>query len=191
MSYRPFPLEAQHLTAYFGESDRWQGKPLYLALLETLKAHGLAGGTVTCGVAGFGAHSIIHTAAILRLSTDLPLRLEVWTLPNALSRRWTSSAPCCAKDCSPWKPSRWWPTPIATCIPMSAPPISAQADEPLGRAVQPMVQGGTQAAAHGGPPEPTGGDALPRGCAAHLGQEEDMTAHRCSPTWMCCALWAP
>lgn len=86
MSYRPLPREAQRLTVYFGESDRWQGKPLYLALLEALKAHGLAGATVTRGVAGFGAHSIIHTATIVRLSADLPLRLEVVDTPERIAQ---------------------------------------------------------------------------------------------------------
>jgi CBS domain-containing protein len=69
--------QARRLCVYIGESDRWRGKPLYAAILETLKAIGIAGATVTRGVAGFGAHSRIHTAAILRLSEDLPLRIEV------------------------------------------------------------------------------------------------------------------
>lgn len=69
--------DARRLTVFIGESDRWQGKPLYLAILERLKAEGLAGATVTRGVAGFGAHSRIHTAAILRLSEDLPMVIEV------------------------------------------------------------------------------------------------------------------
>lgn len=68
---------AQKLTIYIGESDRWRGKALYMAILETLKVHGLAGATVTRGVAGFGAHSRIRTASIERLSQDLPLRIEV------------------------------------------------------------------------------------------------------------------
>jgi CBS-domain-containing membrane protein len=69
--------QAQRLCIYIGESDRWRGKPLYAAILETLKSNGIAGATVVRGVAGFGAHSRIHTAAILRLSEDLPLRIEV------------------------------------------------------------------------------------------------------------------
>jgi CBS domain-containing protein len=69
--------DALRLVIYIGEADHWQGKPLYAALLETLKAHGMAGATVARGVAGFGAHSRIHTAAIVRLSEDLPLRVEV------------------------------------------------------------------------------------------------------------------
>ncbi len=68
---------AQRLTIYIGESDRWRGKPLYMAILETLRNLGLAGATVVRGIAGFGAHSRIHTFAIERLSNDLPLRIEV------------------------------------------------------------------------------------------------------------------
>lgn len=73
---------AKRICIYIGESDRWRGKPLYAAILETLKAKGIAGATVTRGVAGFGAHSRIHTAAILRLSEDLPLRIEVIDSPE-------------------------------------------------------------------------------------------------------------
>lgn len=68
---------AQRLTIYIGESDRWRGKALYIVILEMLRSRGLAGATVTRGVAGFGAHSRIHTASIERLSEDLPLRIEV------------------------------------------------------------------------------------------------------------------
>ncbi len=67
----------QRLTVYIGESDRWRGRPLYAAILERLHAEGIAGATVVRGVAGFGAHSRIHTASIVRLSEDLPLRIEI------------------------------------------------------------------------------------------------------------------
>jgi CBS domain-containing protein len=76
---------AQRICAYIGESDQWRGKPLHMAILETLKAQGIAGATVTRGVAGFGAHSRIHTAAILRLSEDLPLRIEVIDSPEKIA----------------------------------------------------------------------------------------------------------
>lgn len=68
---------ARRLKIYVGESDQWRGRPLYLALLEALKKEGLAGATVVRGVAGFGAHSRIHTAALEALSGDLPLLVEV------------------------------------------------------------------------------------------------------------------
>jgi len=77
---------AKRICIYIGESDRWRGKPLYAAILETLKANGIAGATVTRGVAGFGAHSRIHTAAILRLSEDLPLRIEAIDSPENIAK---------------------------------------------------------------------------------------------------------
>jgi uncharacterized protein len=62
---------------FIGESDKWERRPLYAALVELFRAKGLAGATVLRGVAGFGPHSILHTAGILKLSADLPMILEV------------------------------------------------------------------------------------------------------------------
>lgn len=64
------------LRIYIGEADRWEGKPLYQTIVELLRTEGLAGATVLRGVEGFGAHSRIHTARILRMSEDLPLVIE-------------------------------------------------------------------------------------------------------------------
>lgn len=65
------------LRIFVGESDHWHGRPLYQAVVELLRREGLAGATVVRGVEGFGAHSRIHTARILRLSEDLPMVIEV------------------------------------------------------------------------------------------------------------------
>ena len=62
---------------FLGESDLWRHRPLARALLERLRAEGFAGATVFHGVAGFGASSIIHTANLIELSTDLPVLIEV------------------------------------------------------------------------------------------------------------------
>ena len=62
---------------FIGESDRWHHQALHVALLERLRREGFAGATVTRGIAGFGAHSVIHTAHILQLSEDLPVVIEV------------------------------------------------------------------------------------------------------------------
>ena len=56
---------------------RWRHTPLSRALLERLRAEGFAGATVVHGVAGFGASSVIHTAGLIELSTDLPVVIEV------------------------------------------------------------------------------------------------------------------
>ncbi|MAU01073.1 MAG: hypothetical protein CL608_28340 [Anaerolineaceae bacterium] len=68
--------KALRVTIYIGESDRYQGKALYMALLQFLKQEGASGATVVRGLAGFGARSRIHTATIVDLSTDLPIRVE-------------------------------------------------------------------------------------------------------------------
>lgn len=62
---------------FIGESDQWERRPLFMALLELFRSKGLAGATVLKGVAGFGPDSIIHTASLLKLSADLPLIIEV------------------------------------------------------------------------------------------------------------------
>jgi PII-like signaling protein len=62
---------------FIGESDKWNHRPLYSALLELFRSKGLAGATVLRGVAGFGPSSILHTAGIFKLSGDLPLVIEV------------------------------------------------------------------------------------------------------------------
>lgn len=68
---------ATWLRIYIGESDQWQHKPLYQALVEFFRKENVAGATVLRGVEGFGAHSQIHAAHILRLSEDLPIVVEV------------------------------------------------------------------------------------------------------------------
>ena len=77
---------ATKVNIYIGDSDRWRGRPLYSALLEMLKAEGCAGATVTRAIAGFGAHSRIHSASIMRLSEDLPLVIEWVDHPDRVGR---------------------------------------------------------------------------------------------------------
>ncbi len=77
---------AKLLKIYIGESDKWRGRPLSLALVERLRAEGLAGATVTRAVEGFGANSRIHTAHILRLSEDLPLVVEAVDRADSIAR---------------------------------------------------------------------------------------------------------
>ena len=65
------------LKIFIGESDHWHGKPLYAAIVERTRAEGMAGATVTRGIMGYGKNSRIHTSAILRLSEDLPIVIEI------------------------------------------------------------------------------------------------------------------
>jgi PII-like signaling protein len=67
---------ARLLRIFIGESDTHDGRPLYQAIVETLRRQGLAGATVLRGIEGFGKSSRLHTAHILRLSEDLPIVIE-------------------------------------------------------------------------------------------------------------------
>ena len=71
------PETGKLLRIFIGESDRWQHKPLYEAIVLKARELGLAGATVLRGPMGFGANSRLHTAKILRLSMDLPMVIEI------------------------------------------------------------------------------------------------------------------
>ncbi len=71
------PEEAELLRIFIGESDKWKGRPLYEAIVLAARERGLAGATVLKGQLGFGAHSRLHSAKILRLSEDLPIVIEL------------------------------------------------------------------------------------------------------------------
>lgn len=71
------PKEGHLLRIFVGESDRHEGIPLSEWIVRQARQRGLAGATVLRGIEGFGAHSRIHTGKILRLSTDLPVVVEI------------------------------------------------------------------------------------------------------------------
>lgn len=72
-------IEGQALLAriYIGETDRYGGHPLYVAIVHLLRERGLAGATVLRGIEGFGRKARLHTTRLLRLSEDLPILIEV------------------------------------------------------------------------------------------------------------------
>jgi len=78
--------EVVRVTIYIGESDRFRGGNLSLAILNLLRSEGAAGATVTRALSGFGAHSRIHTANIEVLASDLPIRIEWIDLPARVER---------------------------------------------------------------------------------------------------------
>ena len=71
------PHEAVLLRIFIGESDRWNHKPLYEAIVLKAREMHLGGATVLRGPMGFGKSSRMHTAKILRLSMDLPIVIEI------------------------------------------------------------------------------------------------------------------
>jgi len=71
------PNDGYLLRIFIGESDKWHGKPLYEVIVMKARELHLAGATVLRGPMGFGAHSRLHTAKIMRLSEDLPIVIEI------------------------------------------------------------------------------------------------------------------
>jgi PII-like signaling protein len=71
------PEDAVLLRIFIGESDRYQHRPLYEAIVLKARELQLAGATVLRGPMGFGKSSHLHTAKILRLSMDLPIVVEI------------------------------------------------------------------------------------------------------------------
>src|SRR5215813_11605538 len=67
------PENGQLLRIFIGESDSWEGLPLYEAIILKARELNIAGATMLRGMMGYGAASRIHTAKILRLSEDLPV----------------------------------------------------------------------------------------------------------------------
>lgn len=78
------PEQAELLRIFIGESDKYNGKPLYESIVDEARKRGMAGATVLRGTIGFGAHSRIHTAKILRLSEDLPIVVEIVDKPERI-----------------------------------------------------------------------------------------------------------
>jgi PII-like signaling protein len=70
-------IEGKLLRIFIGESDRHEGMPLSEWIVREARKHGLAGATALRGLEGFGARSRLHTSKILRLSTDLPVVIEI------------------------------------------------------------------------------------------------------------------
>jgi PII-like signaling protein len=81
-----FEGEGKLLRLFIGEHDRWDGKPLYEAIVLRARAEGMAGATVLRGIEGFGASSVLHTSRLLELSSDLPIVVELVDRPEEIDR---------------------------------------------------------------------------------------------------------
>ena len=71
------PKQALLLRIFTGEQAKYDGRPLYEAVVMKAREMQLAGATVLRGPMGFGKSSLVHTDKILRLSMDLPLIIEI------------------------------------------------------------------------------------------------------------------
>lgn len=78
------PRDAERLSVYIGEADERDGRLLYELIVEEARRQGLAGATALRGRTGFGANSRVHTSRILRLSEDLPIKVEIIDTPEKI-----------------------------------------------------------------------------------------------------------
>jgi len=69
--------KAKMLRIYFGESDKWEGKPLYRAVVEKCRELDIAGATVLLGIAGYGASTLIHRSHVFSLSHDASVMVSI------------------------------------------------------------------------------------------------------------------
>jgi PII-like signaling protein len=83
---RPSPPKGPHtetrgtarlMRIYMGESDKWQGEPLYEAIVKRLRLMEIAGATVYRGILGYGAKGHTHKSGRLPFSHDLPVMITV------------------------------------------------------------------------------------------------------------------
>lgn len=68
---------AKMLRIHFGEDDRWQGRPLYEAIVERCRKLDIAGATVFRGIAGYGASTIVRRSHLLHFSADAPILVQI------------------------------------------------------------------------------------------------------------------
>ena len=92
---RPSPPKPPHtelkgsarlMRIYMGESDQWQGEPLYKAIVERLRLMDIAGATVYRGILGYGAKGHTHKSGRLPFSHDLPVMISVVDTQDKLSQ---------------------------------------------------------------------------------------------------------
>lgn len=77
---------AKKLTVYVDETDKYEGKPVYEALMDLFYKQKIAGVSVFRGVAGYGSDGVFHTSKMLELSTALPVKIEVVDSEEMISR---------------------------------------------------------------------------------------------------------
>jgi len=81
-----FTGKGKRLSIFMGETDQYDHRTLHMAVIEMLRREGCGGATAIRGVAGFGVSSLVHTAAVLRLSMDMPIVIIVVDRPERIER---------------------------------------------------------------------------------------------------------
>ena len=78
--------KAKMMQLFLGEADRFDGEPLYEAIIKRLRMMDIAGATVYRGVLGDGAKGHTHREHFLHISKDLPVMIEVVDAPEKIEK---------------------------------------------------------------------------------------------------------
>ncbi|HEY5381806.1 MAG TPA: DUF190 domain-containing protein [Acidobacteriaceae bacterium] len=70
-------FKAKMLCLHFTEDDKWQGKPLYEAIVAKCMEFRLAGATVYRGFEGFGASARVYHSRSLSISKNAPVVVSI------------------------------------------------------------------------------------------------------------------
>jgi uncharacterized protein len=79
-------FQARMLRIHFGESDKWQGKPLHEAIVAKCRELEIAGVTVYRGIEGYGSSTRIRHASHWTFSKDAPIMLSIVDTPEQIER---------------------------------------------------------------------------------------------------------
>jgi PII-like signaling protein len=77
-------VDAKHVMIFVNSTDQWHGRALYTAIVQLCQEKGIAGASVTRCVEGYGAGQQLHTARLLELSENLPVRIDIVDLPERI-----------------------------------------------------------------------------------------------------------
>jgi len=80
----PVPTPGKILRLHFSERDRYQGKPLYEAIVDKCRELRIAGATVYRGLEGYGEAAEIHRSHVL--THDLPIIVSIIDSPENIAR---------------------------------------------------------------------------------------------------------
>jgi hypothetical protein len=70
-------FQARMLRIHFGESDKWDGKPLHEAIVAKCQELGMAGAIVYRGIEGYGTSTRIRHSSHWKFSHDAPIMLSI------------------------------------------------------------------------------------------------------------------
>ncbi len=79
-------FSARMLRIHFGEDDRWQGKPLYEAIVARCKELDIAEVIVFRGIEGYGSGSRIRRSGHWSFSKDAPIQVTIVDTAERIAR---------------------------------------------------------------------------------------------------------